>query len=204
MNYVNLYHLAQEIITARSDAGKASAIVPVVELKQALIAGVEWLADINFHPIDTKEGDPLGHFECHSDSESRWEEPNSWVVLITYCDSLAMQEKRFVWCKELMHIFDTEDGCVKTPEEYRGLLTEIELKPIDPSAQFLTENQAKWKALLILCPKKQRDEMKLKAQEEGLSDYDVAAHFRIPEPIVSSLFSEYYDKYYTRFIEEAQ
>lgn len=201
MEYVDLYNLAQEIITARSEAGKSSAIVPVAELKAALIQGVGWLSDINFHPIETKPGDPLGHYECHSEAESQWEEPNSWVVLITYASNLGVSEQRFVWCKELMHIFDTEDGCVKTPDEFRGLLTEIELKPIDPSEQYLTENAAKWKALLVLCPKQQRDEMKIRAAQEGLSHYDIALHFRIPEPVVSSLFSEYYDRYYERFIE---
>lgn len=200
MDYGDLYNLAQDIITKRTEVGKASAIVPVHELKSALIQGVSWLSDINIHAVETKEGDPLGHYECHSEAESRWDEPNAWVVLITYDSKLSMNEQRFVWCKELMHIFDTEDGCVKTPDEYRGLLTEIELKPIDPSPQYLSENQAKWKALLILCPKKQRDEMKAKAAAEGLSNYDVSLHFRIPEAIVVSLFSDYYDQYYERFV----
>ena len=200
MEYVDLYNLAQEIIDKREDAKKSSAIVPVVELKSALVQRVGWISDINFHGIETKPGDPLGHYECHSDAESRWEEPNAWVVLITYDEKRQIEERRFIWCKELMHIFDTEDGCVKTPQEYRGLLTEIELKPIDPSPQFLTEIEAKWKELLILCPKKQRDEMKKRVQDKELTDYDVAVHFRIPEAIVVSLFSNYYDSYYERFI----
>lgn len=200
MEYVDLYNLAQSIITARSEAGKSSVVVPVTELKAALISGIPWLMDINFHPIETKEGDPLGHYECFSDTESRWDEPNAWLALITYDSKLTASEQRFVWCKELMHIFDTEDGCVKTADEYRGLLLDIELKPIDPTPQYLSENTAKWKALLVLCPKIQRDEMLARAKSEELTHYDVALHFRIPEPIVSSLFSDYYDRYYDRFV----
>jgi hypothetical protein len=204
MEYVELYQFAQNIITERSEAGKSLAIVPVSSLKDELIRRIGWLADINFHPVETKDGDPLGHYECYSDTDSRWDDPDAWVVLITYdATKLNICKQRFVWCKELMHIFDTEDGSVKTADEYRGLLTEIELKPIDPSEAYLSENMAKWMALLILCPKQQRDEMMGRAAAEGLTDYDVALHFRIPEVIVSSLFSTYYDKYYERFVGSA-
>lgn len=200
MDFKALYHLAEQLIEERIQAGKVVAIVPVADLKDALKAQVSWIGDINFHPIQTKPGDPLGHYECHSEAESAWEDPDSWVVLITYCAALSLPEQRFVWCKEMMHIFDTEDGCVKTEEEYRGLLTEIELKPIDASTAYLSENTAKWLALLVLCPKPQRDQMKARVQAGELTDYDVALHFRIPEVIVPSLFSDFYDRYYQRFV----
>ncbi len=203
MNFVDLYNLAQDILSRREAEGKDVLIVPVADLKDALVERVAWLDGINFYPVDTKDGDPLGHYECYSDTDSRWDEPNSWVVLITYDSKLSASEQRFVWCKELMHIFDTENGSTKTEAEYRGLLREIELKPIEPSEQYLTENQAKWLALLILCPKVQRDKIKAKAAEDGLSDYDVALSFRIPETIVTSLFSDYYDLYHDRFVSGA-
>lgn len=200
MEFIDLYRFAQDNLTKRVEVGKASTIVSVVELKEQLIASVPWIDAINFYPVETKDGDPLGHYECFSDTDTMWDEPNSWVVLITYDNKLNMCKRRFVWCKELMHIFDTRDGCVKTEDEYRGLLKEIELKPIEPTEAYLSENQAKWLALLILCPKIQRDAMKKEAVEKGLTNYDVGLHFRIPEVIVSSLFSDYYDKYYDRFI----
>jgi hypothetical protein len=199
MDFSELYAFAQSIITSREEAGKVSAIVPVADLKEEIVRKVDWLHDINFHPVETIEGDPLGHYECFSDTESRWDEPDSWVALITYSRTLNVCEQRFVWCKEMMHVFDTVDGCVKTADEYRGLLTEIEMKPIEPSESYLSENQAKWLALLILCPKIQRDIM-LAKKADGLTNYEVALAFRIPEVIVPSLFSQYYDRYYTRFV----
>lgn len=204
MDFLKLYDLAQAIISEREREGKESTIVPVAELKDALIRELAWLDDINIHPIETKPNDPLGHFECYSDTDDRWEDASSWVVLITYRQDLSFCEQRFVWCKELMHIFDTEDGCVKTEDEYRGLLREIELKPIDPSPAYLSENTAKWLALLVLCPKIQRDSMKVRMKAEGLTNYDVALHFRIPEAVVASLFSDYYDMYYDRFVASAR
>ncbi len=205
--FPELYDLAQMLISAREAAGKKSAIVSVFALKEALVANVRWLDDVNFHPVERRRGDqpdPLGHYECYSDTESMWEAPETWVALITYGDDLNWCERRFVWCKELMHIFDTEDGQVKTPEQYRGLLTEIEMRPIGPSESYLSENTAKWMALLILCPKEQRDRMMAEKKEKGLTDYDVALSFRIPQGVVSSLFSRYYDEYYDRFVTKAR
>lgn len=205
MNYVELYNLAQKTISDRMAADKSAAIVPIKELKKNLIDNVGWIEGINFHSVDTKVGDPLGHYECYSDTDSRWEDANSWTVLITYSSDLKdnMCKKRFIWCKELMHIFDTEDGCVKSELEYRGLLNEIELKPIDPSEGYLSENTAKWLALMVLAPKIQRDQLKNKAHNEGMTNYDVALKLRIPEVIVSSLFSDYYDIYYEKYIQNA-
>jgi hypothetical protein len=202
MNFLDLYNIAQAAISEREAAGKRAAVVPVVTLKKELIRGVGWLQDINFHPVEAREGDPLGHYECHSDTDSRWEEPDSWVALITYNNKLNWCQKRFVWCKEMMHIFDTSEGCVTTPDEYRGLLQEIEMKPIDPSVAYLSENTAKWLALLTLCPKVQRDNLKPLWEESRLSDYEVALALRIPEVVVSSLFSDYYDAYFQRFVRD--
>ena len=204
MEFLDLYNLASDILASRQKAGKDVVIVPIRELKPKLIEQVSWLADINFHPVVTEEGDPLGHYECHSEAESRWDDPDAWVVLITYSELLNDCQRRFVWCKELMHIFDTENGSTKTEEEYRGLLQEIELRPIEPSEQYLSENQAKWMALLILCPKEHRDHFKARFDDGELTDYDVAIQLRIPQPIVRSLFSEYYDKYYETFVVEAR
>ena len=74
------------------------------------------------------------------------------------------------------------------------------MKPIDPSEKYLSENTAKWMALLILCPKDYRDEVKALAEAEGLTPHGVALKLKIPETIVSSLFSEYYDINYNKFI----
>ena len=84
MEFHDLYNFAQAVISQREVDGKTSAIVPVVDLKKELVGKVEWLLDINFHPVDRQPDDPLGHYECHSDTDSRWEEPDAWLALITY------------------------------------------------------------------------------------------------------------------------
>ena len=99
-----------------------------------------------------------------------------------------------------MHIFDTEEGSVRNEDEYRGFLGEIEMKPMEPSIKYISENTAKWMALLVLCPKTHRDAVKIMAEEEDISNYDVALKFQIPEQIIPSLFSEYYDNAYNALI----
>lgn len=193
MDFADLYRIAEGLISAREEAGKASVIVPVVELKKQLTEGVDWIEHINFHPIECKENDPYGHYECHGTQESRYDDTNSWIVLITYDSRLNWCNRRFVWCKELMHIFDTVEGSISSADKYRGFGREVEMKPMEPSEMYLSENTAKWMALLTLCPRSQRDAIKVKAEREDLSNYDVALRFRIPEVIIPSLFSEYYE-----------
>ena len=175
-------------------------LTTVSSLVDHLKNGVDWIGDINTYPIECKDGDPFGHYECHGEQESRYEDAESWVVLITYDKTLDISERRFVLCKELMHIFDTEDGCVNNYEDYIGFLQEIEMKPIDRSEKYLSENTAKWMALLTLCPKPQRDAIKARAEAEDLSNYDVALQFRIPETIIPSLYSNFYDRAYEALI----
>ena len=59
---------------------------------------------------------------------------------------------------------------------------------------------AKWMALLVLCPKTERDLAKKDAEENGLSDYQIALRHRIPEIIVQSLFSDFYESAHDIFV----
>lgn len=201
MDFKQLYKFIESNMLKRREANK-NLVAGVKTLKAEIKSKVKWVQDINFHPIECKEGDPFGHFECHGTQESRWEDPESWVVLITYDRNLNMCGRRYVWCKELMHTFDEPDGSVKEESEYRELLEEIELKPLNPSEKYISENVAKWMALLILCPKIFRDELIDARKNNEISDYEIAFEFRIPENIVKSLFSESYNDAYEDLISK--
>lgn len=200
MEYKQLYHFVESAMLARQKAGQ-STVALIVEIKAQMLSEFGWIADINFWPVKCKEGDPHGHFECHGDAESAYEEPDEWVVLITFNSELNMCKKRFVWCKELMHAFDDPDGSVKNESDYRELLEEIEIKPLEPSDKYISENWAKWMALLILCPKTFRDEIVGSRKDGTKTDYEIAFDFRIPESIVKSLFSQSYDDAYKALIQ---
>jgi hypothetical protein len=196
MLFSDLYNFAETYLSEREKAGKKSAIVSIYDLKTHIVENVNWIEDINFWPVDCREGDPLGHYECHGNAESRWEDDDAWIVLISYDeepDRLNDCYQRLVWCKEMMHIFDSEPAMVHSDQRYTDLVGEIELRPLDPSEMYISENRAKWMALIILCPKPFRDRVKVEKEEGALSDYDIALRFRIPEIAVPSLMSDYYD-----------
>ena len=83
MEYKDLYRAAEKYAATNVAAGR-SAFVPVVALKAELVNSINWLDDINIFGVDAQEGDPLGHYELYSQTESRWDDPETWVVLVTY------------------------------------------------------------------------------------------------------------------------
>jgi hypothetical protein len=142
------------------------------------------------------------HFECYNETESAYEPAVSWVALITYDSKLNFEEERFVQTKELMHIFDCDEGLVQTADEYLGFITEIELEPpFDRSERYTTENDAKWKALLCLCPAHCRNEWVAKFHAGLISKYDLALEFRIPESLVNFVVSPYYDDALKKYVD---
>jgi hypothetical protein len=200
MEFKDLYKKAEELSKSRAAAGKVSAVA-FVFLKEAAIEGLSWLTAVNVYPIECKAGDPYGHFECHSETESAHENPETWVALITYDKTLSSEAQRFVQTKELMHIFDADEGLVQTAEEYRGFITEIELEPpADRSEAYTTENDAKWKALLCLCPAENRNRLVAKFHSGEISKYELALEFRIPESLVTSVVSSYYDDALIKYV----
>jgi len=200
MEFKDLYSFAEDAITEREKSGKKTA-VPVRNLADEIIQKTIWLESVNIYPVDHHKNDPFGHYECHGNQESHWEEADAWTALITYNNTLNICEKRFVVCKELMHVFDKEQSQVRNGDQYKILVTEIELRPINQSEQYISENTAQWMALLVLCPKIHRDKMVALAENDTISFFEVALKFRIPESVVQSLISEYYDSAYDLLIQ---
>ncbi len=200
MDFPDLYKFSEVTIARRSSSGEET-LVKIIEVKEHLIQHMNWIEDINIYPIECKKGDPLGHYEVHGNQESRWEDSDAWTVLITYDDTLNQCYRRFVWCKELMHTFDSPEAFVDNIDKYKGFLEEIELQPLTSTEMYISENRAKWMALLILCPKSERDNVAGDVKKGNLSHYDVALRYRIPEGIVPSLFSESYNRAYNALVQ---
>lgn len=207
MTLLELYKFSESIMEARVTKGEQSVAVPVIDLVEKLKSEITWIEDINTIPVAHKDGDPLGHYELHGNRESRWDEDNAWVVLISYNrhfrDTSNLCHIRYVCSKELMHIFDTKDGQISDTTKFKTLLSEIEFQPPpeNRSAAYWAENSAFWKALLVLCPKKFRDDIKVKWESKEYTDFDVALHFRIPEELVGALFSDGYDMAHDTYLK---
>lgn len=104
--------------------------------------------------------------------------------------------ERFVYTKELMHVFDDRNESVNTPKKFEELLNSFEVLTNDQD-YINSEVVAFWRALSCLCPEKNRQEF-IESYNKGHIDfYGIALRLRIPAQYVPSLFHE-------RFLERAK
>ena len=102
---------------------------------------------------------------------------------IYYSSNLNVCWKRFVCCKEMMHIFDSQKARASTKDEVRKLLEDM-TSPIDISKlseQQSSEFVCEFYALHVLFPQSIRDQLKAQYDAGNMSSYDVALLARIPE-----------------------
>jgi len=104
--------------------------------------------------------------------------------------------ERFVYTKELMHLFDSDDEPTDTPDKLEKLLTDLEVPSANgtQSKQTTSEIKGFWMALACLCPEKNRLEYKLLREKNHIDDYGIALKLRIPEQYVPMLFQERYER----------
>lgn len=97
--------------------------------------------------------------------------------------------ERFVYVKELMHLFDDLNQATDTGEAFEKLLRDFSgLSATDWSDQMRAEVNCFWRALAILCPEKFRLEFQAEREGGRLDDYAIALRLRIPELYVPQLF----------------
>lgn len=103
--------------------------------------------------------------------------------------------ERFVYTKELMHLFDNDDEPTDSAEKFEKLLTDLEVPSAtdSPSKQIISERKGIWMALACLCPEKSRIEFKSLLTKEHIDSYGIALQLRIPEQYVPLLFQSRYD-----------
>jgi len=194
MEFTDLYSIAESLVQSRSAASQRPLIM-VSELVSPIVKNTSWLRCVNFYPISDCEddGDPLGMFKCYAGQDAMYETENAWMAAVYQNSEIIGNNlcwQRFVRCKELMHIFDENVAYVDSTEAYTDLLEEIVTKPVGvPTKKIISENLAQWMALLILCPKSERD----KTISDPADDYGIALRYRIPTFYVDAIRSEHYE-----------
>ena len=108
-------------------------------------------------------------------------------VLITLARSLDKDWRRFVYTKELMHAFDTDDEKADTPEKFELQLEDLDDPSADMSPQARAEIKAFWRAVGVLCNADLREQFRLAVQDEKMSPTVGAARLRIPERYIRHL-----------------
>lgn len=196
MSFLHLYKFAEELAASRAnlpaEQGERKHLVPVKAIEAAILDR-EYAVEVEIWPVDIDEDVSLGHVLITDTKQERYEDDGGLKAEIRFSRKLNTCWGRFVCCKEMMHLFDGPNEVTDTKEKFIRLLKEIEARPIDRSAALTSEFRAEWMALLVLCPKPERDKYKALYEGNAIGRYDVAWHFRVPQEFVPALMSEYYE-----------
>lgn len=108
--------------------------------------------------------------------------------LIVLTRSLDKNGRRFVYTKELMHAFDTDEEKTDTAEKLDAQIKRFGDPLADMTPQFRSEIIAYWRALAALCPENTRQEMDAALQNNELSIDIAATKLAIPVRNAEDLF----------------
>jgi hypothetical protein len=95
--------------------------------------------------------------------------------------------RRFVYTKELMHVFDEEDEKAGDEKTFDIQIEKFKDPSKEMSPQFRAESKAFWRALGLLCPEVQRKMFMDQVAAGALSPDVVAASLRIPGRFIREL-----------------
>lgn len=133
-----------------------------------------------------------GYFLSSSNQEHPIIKQHNGSDVIVLSRGLNYCWKRLVEIKETMHLFDTPDERISTPEQFEALINAFSGPPQPPSqlitAQYMSEGKAFWMALGVLCPETARRELMRQRNAGAINDYGIALQLRIPEFYVPWLF----------------
>ena len=158
---------------------------------------------IDFVPVDLDPEISLGHIKQYKEHQGGWDQDPLWVSSIRWHQDLNMCWRRFVCCKELMHVFDNDAERTDTAVKFETLLNELEVPPPaeQASPMYVSEIRTKWMALVVLAPRPLRT-WAIEQHVQGMSDYDVALALRIPENLIPALIGARYEPILDGLIRE--
>jgi hypothetical protein len=186
MIFIDLYRYAE---TLEYD------YVPFDALSNEVVTKHERVGSLELYPCDLNENFSLGHTILIPGVLSQDGQMLA-AVQIRYARGMQdYAEKRFVWTKELMHVFDSQEAAVDTPEKLLTLLLELESRPmhVDASAMLVSEDDAEWMAVLVLCPLRLRNRYKRDMDEGRATLAQIAESLQIPEWVARDAMSPYYE-----------
>lgn len=102
--------------------------------------------------------------------------------------------RRFVYAKELMHVFDTPEEKADTPAKFDLQIEKFGDPSKVTSPQYRAEEKAFWRALMVLCPEGRRLEFKAQLIADEISPAVVGAGLRIPQGYISQLMRDDFEE----------
>lgn len=108
--------------------------------------------------------------------------------VIALARDLDPRWERFVYVKELMHLFDDPTEATDTGDQFETLLEEFVAPQQVRSLQMKSEIKSFWMALGVLCPESHRQRFMGERENGQIDDYAIALTLRIPELYIPTLF----------------
>jgi hypothetical protein len=110
--------------------------------------------------------------------------------------------ERFVYVKELMHLFSLAAQATDTGDKFESLLNEFAGPSTVASPQMEAELVAFWMALGVMCPESKRIEYEKQRAASEIDDYSIALDLRIPQQYVPRLFDRRYSSIIKKLTSE--
>jgi hypothetical protein len=117
------------------------------------------------------------------------------VANILYCESMTRCWKRFVCCKEMLHIFDKKQESTQTLEEINRLTASLATPPpVNPSMDYKIDLITQYRALFVLAPLKTVNFLHEEYMASDKKSMPMAQKLLIPDHWVDFVFSDEYFK----------
>ena len=154
---------------------------------------------IEFVPSDFDEGVILGAIVRGGGLARPYAtDPDPMYCNVYYGRGLNECWKRFVCCKELMHLFDKPGELTDDERKFRRHITELLSNPPhneETSPQVHSESRAYWRAVAALCPLPLRGVFLDRYARGAMTSWDIANKFRVPEVLVPTIMSDVFPEY---------
>ena len=98
--------------------------------------------------------------------------------------------QRFIYTKELMHMFDSDEDSMSISDEFVELLSDLSTPTQEICSQTQSDFRGFWMALACLCPENIRLELEGKRNAKEVTDYEIALTLKLPEVYVPRLFED--------------
>lgn len=102
--------------------------------------------------------------------------------------------ERFVQVKEVLHLLDDESELTDSKDKFGNLLSELAVPSaqLDTSRVTINDYIAIWKAVMCLCPDRNRLEFADQLEKGQIDHYGIALQLKIPQLYVQLLFRPEY------------
>jgi hypothetical protein len=115
------------------------------------------------------------------------EQNESLIVLARGC---GKHMRRFVYTKELMHVFDTDEEKADTADKFSAQAEKFSDPEVALSPAYRAEVKAFWRALAVLCQETRRREYQQALIDGRISLEVVATALQIPSQYARNMFRE--------------